>query len=231
MNWQEYWNQLARDHTNHHAQVARFMGEKPVNDQIIDDIAGHIAAMLDLKPDQQLLDVCCGNGVITQKLAEKCLQVVGVDISEEQLSAAGQKAISENIVYQYGDVIDLTDYVRGEFDKISMYFSFQYLDSYRKGKKAISQMIQLLRPGGEIFIGDVPDYDRLANFYPSSWDRFKYHTNQLLGRSLMGKFWKESEIHSICENLGIRYAKMEQPRHLPYAGYRVDYLIWKPVTG
>ena len=97
----------------------------------------------------------------------------------------------------------------------------------QKGFEAIREMNQLLKPDGKIFIGDVPDYAKLGIFYSSYASRLKYHLKRGLGKSEMGKFWKETEIAKICEKLGLKYQKFSQPEDLPYSAYRVDYLLFR----
>ncbi|MEZ4772395.1 MAG: class I SAM-dependent methyltransferase [Bacteroidia bacterium] len=226
INWQTYWDKIARSSENPHAQVARLLGEKPLTEAQLHRIAAHIVVQLDLQPDHTLLDVCCGNGMLTRLLAEECTATLGVDISPEQIQLANTHFSSPTIRYQVADALALTSHVEGPFDRINLYFSFQYLDSYKKGRAAIMGMAALLKPGGKIFIGDVPDDAKIAVFFPSQMARFRYRISHFLGRHPMGKFWKEAEFQKICREVGLNCEKRTQPGDLPYAAYRVDYVIF-----
>lgn len=227
MNWKAYWDKQARSSQNPHQQVARSSPIQIIDDALLDRISDHIREQLALQPTDHLLDVCCGNGLLTQRLAKHSKEVCGVDLSDELIFAASQHAAASNIAYQQGDATRLAEVVSGPFDKINLYFSFQYLDTFQKGKQAIEGMLRLLQPGGILFIGDVPDEAYLSVFYPR-WDqRLRYRLNLMIGRSMMGKFWKENELRKICLQLGAQLSRLQQPSDLPYAHYRVDYLIRK----
>ncbi|MDX2250119.1 MAG: methyltransferase domain-containing protein [Bacteroidia bacterium] len=226
INWQTYWDKIARSSEDPHAQVARIQGKTPLTEKQLRRIALHIVGQLDLRPHYTLLDVCCGNGTLTRLLAEKCSTTTGVDISPEQIRRAKTHSKALSITYQVADATQLTSHVEGTFDRINLYFSFQYLDSYSKGRAAIREMAKLLKPGGKIFIGDVPDAAKLPVFYPSLIARIRYKISHLLGRHPMGKFWKEAEIQKICREVGLSCVTLAQPGDLPYAVYRVDYVIF-----
>ncbi|MEM7373475.1 MAG: class I SAM-dependent methyltransferase [Bacteroidota bacterium] len=225
MDWQAFWDRQAKDHTDPHLQVSRHSRKMSVDEALLDRIAEHIAKHLDLQPEDRLLDVCCGNGMLSSRLAVKCGEVVGVDLSEGLVQQAQSHFPRTNISYLQGDATRLGEVVNGPFDKINLYFSFQYLDSFSKGKQALTEMLGLLAPGGTIFIGDVPDMRYLSVFYPSWIQRMKYHLNLMLGRSLMGKFWSEKELGRIAKGLDVSVSCLEQAPDLPYAHYRVDYVV------
>jgi SAM-dependent methyltransferase len=49
--------------------------------------------LLDPKPGERILDVGCGDGVLTKKIAERGAQVTGIDNSLEMISAARAKGV------------------------------------------------------------------------------------------------------------------------------------------
>ena len=77
-------------------------------------------------------------------------------------------------------------------------------------------MYHLLKPGGYILIGDVPDYEKLAQFYRTPWKRLSYHVKRVLGREAMGKFWKAGEIARICQELSATLVVHQQPKDFLY---------------
>ena len=48
----------------------------------IEDIVREIAKRLKITKKDVVLDVGCGNGIITKKIAKKCKRIYGVDFSE-----------------------------------------------------------------------------------------------------------------------------------------------------
>ncbi|MEO1450533.1 MAG: methyltransferase domain-containing protein [Bacteroidota bacterium] len=226
MNWRAYWDHQAAS-SNAQAQVARTLHAQPLSEDILDQIVTYIAGLLDLQPSDRLLDICCGNGLLTERLATKCAETIGVDLSAGQIARAQELFPDTKVQYRTGDAAALPVDLQGPFDKINLYFSFQYLDRPGQGAAALAGMAARLKPGGSILLGDVPDLALLDQFYPQLLDRWRYRLKVRLGRSLMGKFWAAKEIARMAHANGLELEVLDQPSHLPYAHYRRDFLLKK----
>ena len=65
MHWISFWDQQAR--SEHPAeQVGRILRGKPAEPQLNQQIAEHIIHLLNLESHHSLLDLCCGNGVLSK---------------------------------------------------------------------------------------------------------------------------------------------------------------------
>jgi cyclopropane-fatty-acyl-phospholipid synthase len=83
------------------------------------DKKAHIAAKLDLKPGQKVLDIGCGWGGMALYLHEKTgVEVLGITLSEEQLKIARERAEKAGVADKVR--FELIDYrkVTGKFDRI-----------------------------------------------------------------------------------------------------------------
>lgn len=225
MNWQEYWNKVA-EKSDPYQQVARIGGRGEIGALILEETAARIAQILDLKPTDHVLDVCCGNGLLTQMILPYCAQITGVDISEGQIALAQDRAI-EKIDFKVANATRLQTVISDPFDHIVLYFSFQYLETLTQAIASLKQMSSLLKAGGRILLGDVPEQEKLNIFYPKQKDRLKYELKRRWGRSLMGRFWSLQELEAMAHPLGLRVKRIEQPSHFPYAHYRADFLLEK----
>jgi arsenite methyltransferase len=109
---------------------------------------GDPAARLGLSRGDTVLDLGCGPGGITRRLADAVGEeglVVGVDISDEMLARAPS---AENIAYYRGDAMRLP-FRDGRFDAVCCSALLQLLtDPFA----ALDRMIDLLAPGGRIAI-------------------------------------------------------------------------------
>lgn len=56
-----------------------------------------ISEMVNLNLSCSLIDICCGTGSIGLSLAERCGQVLGIDILEEAINDANKNALANNI--------------------------------------------------------------------------------------------------------------------------------------
>lgn len=222
MNWREYWNELARAESDPQRQVARVRNSRELGEADTDRLIQHLLGLLDLQPQHRLLDLCCGNGLLTNRLAAHCQEVTGVDLSEGMIEHAKHQFSAPNIEYHQGNVADIGELVTGKYDRILLQFSFQYL-SKSEAEKALNGMTSLLAPGGKIVLGDVPDNAKLHVFYPSYLSRLRYRLARWRGTDRMGAFWSEEDIRRMAK--GLRIQKLEQPAVLPYSDYRVDYVM------
>ena len=88
----------------------------------------HIAAKLDLKPGQRVLDIGCGWGAMALYLAAVAdVTVVGVTLSTEQLAYAREQALKRGLADRVS--FELIDYreVKGPFDRIVSVGMFEHV--------------------------------------------------------------------------------------------------------
>ena len=64
----------------------------------------HELLMLYKVPGQKLLDLGCGTGNITLRLAQKGWQITAVDQSAEMLAKAQAKSDTDNVCWQEGNI-------------------------------------------------------------------------------------------------------------------------------
>ena len=221
MNWKKYWDDNATLYANNSiGQVQR----KDIESTLL--TANHIVRVLDIKRVDDVMDVCCGNGILTHQIAKKCNQITGVDDSEKLLNIAKVNYNDLNISYVNCNALEISQSIDNKkFDKIYLQFSFQYFDKKKDGEKVISEMLKCLKPNGKIFIGDIPNHDNFFEFYGTFMKKLRYLKDRMLNKVSMGKFWKVSELDTICEILEVNGTYLEQPKQLPYSHYRFDYLI------
>ena len=108
----------------------------------------HIAAKLDLKPGQRVLDIGCGWGGMAIYLAQNFdVHVTGVTLSKEQLALAQQRAeqlgLAHKISFEFRDYRDVT----GSFDRIVSIGMFEHVGiSYFR--QYFGKIQSLLAPDG-----------------------------------------------------------------------------------
>lgn len=223
MNWEAFWDKQAHAHQPQ-LQVGRIglAGQEGIETRI----AEHIATKLNLQADDVLLDVCCGNGMLTALLASKCKQALGVDLSAKLIEKAKTTHVAANLHFARANALQLSG-LGGKFTKINLYFSFQYFEDYETGRRVLAEMSSLLAPGGAIFIGDTPDARRWWAYYnePLKWLRYMYQTWK--GTEPMGKFWHPKAFQQMADELGLVVEIMAEPADLPYAWYRFDAVFHK----
>jgi demethylmenaquinone methyltransferase/2-methoxy-6-polyprenyl-1,4-benzoquinol methylase len=132
---------------------------------------------LQLKPDGQYLDVCCGTGDLSLLIAQrlgKTGQVTGLDFSPKMLEVARQRAASAKnleaeLKWQQGDAQQLP-FPDDSFDAAIISFGLRNLTDLQRG---VSEMARVVKPGGHVVNLDlghsnVPLFSQMFQFYFST---------------------------------------------------------------
>ncbi|ASJ03747.1 SAM-dependent methyltransferase [Thermococcus profundus] len=121
---------------------------------------------------KRVLDLACGTGVPTLELAMRGYEVVGLDLHEEMLTVAKEKAKVRglNVRFIQGDALDIN--FENEFDAVTMFFSSITYFNDSVIQQLFNSVKSALRPGG-VFVADFP-----CGFYggsngPTVWDEKK----------------------------------------------------------
>lgn len=108
--------------------------------------------LLELEPGMEVLDLACGHGRITNRLAQRGCHMTGLDASELFLGLARQDAQNRDIRvdYVHGDMRDLP--WTGRFDRIINWVTtFGYFDD-QGNQRVLTQAASALKPGGRLGI-------------------------------------------------------------------------------
>ena len=107
------------------------------------------------------VDLACGTGSVTAILARKGLRVIGVDLSEEMLTVAQQKAAElENMPVFLCQPLQELYLPRGVDMAVCALDSLDYITDPADCAEAIQRVWKVLNPGG-IFIFDVNTPEKL----------------------------------------------------------------------
>lgn len=68
------------------------------NGRFVADLAGGVFELLGIRPGERILDLGCGDGVLTQKIAAAGAEVTGVDSSPAMIEAAKRSGLDARLV-------------------------------------------------------------------------------------------------------------------------------------
>jgi len=121
-----------------------------------------LALLENWKPEGRGLDLGCGDGKLTQLIAENTgpLRMVGVDIDPLETAAAAATGIYESVHTTAGASIPCTD---ASFDYV---LSNSVLEHIPNLESVIAETSRVLRPGG-VFVFSVPTTGFRANLFGS----------------------------------------------------------------
>ncbi len=219
MQWQQFWDKQA-EAADVQQQVGRITRDgRAVAAEVI---AEHIGQLLNLQATDHLLDVCCGNGALTNLLASQVAFCSGVDLSPKQIALARKNY--PDIDWHIASARHL-QLLSSSYDKINLYFSFQYFTSDAEALAVLRAVKAVLKPGGRVLLGDVPDAQRWWVYYESWSARLRWLWHRFLGRDDMGRFWRQADLARLAQKAGFRIVFLAEPPHLPFAWYRYDVLL------
>jgi SAM-dependent methyltransferase len=206
-------------------QVERTVGGMPVLPEQIELVVGAIKRRLNLSGDDVLLDLCCGNGLITARLSPQCQSIVGTDYSCELIQVARERSALPNIVYLHRAADDLrpTDFPMGAPTKVCMNAGLQYFTERMVGR-LLHSLQGLVQQGLALYITDVPDAGKIEAFYntPERWVEFE--RRRAVGTEAIGTWWDRDHLRSIIEKEGCSVSIIDPESDRFTAHYRFDVL-------
>lgn len=122
------------------------------NGRFVSELARPILDMLAPKPGMRILDLGCGDGVLTVEIAARGADVLGADLSEELLSAAAAKGLKVQKVD--GHALPFS----GEFDAV---FTNAALHWMRCPELVIEGVARALKPHGR-FVGEFGGHGNVS---------------------------------------------------------------------
>ena len=158
------------------------------------ETAKRMVAHLDLQPQQHLLDVCTGTGVVALAAAEKLHQgqVVGVDLSSGMLQQAKNKAAErslENTNFRQMD-LERLDFPADSFDVATSSFGLFFLEDM---VSALANIAARVKQGGKLaissFTGDA--FAPMSDLFIQRYESF--------GREVPPLSWKRLSSHQLIE--------------------------------
>ena len=227
--WQKFWNSfpLSAGRSEHLKQVGKTVQGQPISGlqfrQIHSDIAQHLA----LSSDDVVLDLCCGNGLITKEIAQISQSVVGVDFSHPLINIAGQDHQPDNVRYHHLSVLDLTPEAIGPTEPFTKVYMYEALQDFGKGDLVtiLATILELSADDVVILLGSVLDKSRFWHFYNTPQRRFDFFKRKLLGGDTLGTWWDKRFIQETCNRMGWQSDFLPQHTMLHTAHYRFDVRI------
>jgi trans-aconitate methyltransferase len=123
-----------------------------LNGRFVADLAGGVLDLLDPRPTERILDLGCGDGALTAKIAASGAKVKGVDSSENMVAAAKSLGIDAQVTS--ADALDFDH----EFDAV---FSNAALHWMRNQDTVLSGVHRALKPGGR-FVAEMGGHGNIA---------------------------------------------------------------------
>ena len=118
------------------------------------------------EPPKRILDIACGTGGYSVRLAQAGHEVMGMDADPEMIKLAGLKAAANNVSVRFfaGDMLELDKGIDSTESKFDCIFcignSIVHLGSKDAIRTAVIKMKEQLAPGGSIVL-QIINFDRV----------------------------------------------------------------------
>ena len=135
-----------------------FTGEAIPESEMRDWLDRTVEQILDLEP-RRVLEIGCGSGMLLFRIAPLCAEYVGTDISGAALASVQRQvdALRWNgkirLEQRRADEFDGLE--AGRYDTVILNSVVQYFPSIQYLKRVLERAVEVVNPGGHIFLGDL----------------------------------------------------------------------------
>lgn len=165
--------------------------------------------LLDLKPGDSLLDLACGQGILSKYL-HRDLQYQGIDISEDLIRYAKNENHNRFAKFDMGDITEPLPIKKDDFSHAAIILALQNVEDFRAVFQNASRH---LKKGGKFLIVLNHPYFRIPR--QSSWE---IDNNKKIQYRRLDRYLSFLKI-PINMNPGSRNSKMTWSYHYPLQDY------------
>lgn len=218
--WSKFWSGHDASAGDDQSQVLRVRNNMPISESQWQFTLKKISEQFPLTADDCVIDLCAGNGLFSAEFAPVVSRLYAVDISPGLVKNIRTKNLP-NVTAIESDVRQI-QFEPGLFSKVFWYAGIQYL-----GEQDIVDMLyrirQWMRPGGLLFVGDIPDRSKLWAYFNDEARRAAYFDGIRQGRPIIGTWLDKIWLENLCTCAGFSSPKaVDQDPALIYADFRFD---------
>ncbi|HEY9206256.1 MAG TPA: class I SAM-dependent methyltransferase [Candidatus Methanoperedens sp.] len=206
---------------------------------IINDILNKLHPL----SSDRILEIGCGVGILLTPLSQHVAEAVGIDHTS-CVARYKEFGVPSNVQLIAGRWPE--EKPQGTFDRILVYSVLHYLPDAQTARHFIDNCISILKDGGGLMLGDIPNEDSRKRFLASDFGK-RFEAEWVAGISRRGEEHAiRDRIFSQVENTppyltddfilqlladtrrqGLESYVVPQAKNLPFCYTREDILIWK----
>jgi cyclopropane fatty-acyl-phospholipid synthase-like methyltransferase len=208
------------------ANIARTKNGKSINQEDWNRTVQELIAALNITANSNVLELCCGNGVLLGEIAPYCGSAIGVDYSKRLLEQLRKRYSAGNIQTINADVREYK-IAADFFDSIIIYFSIQHFNE-RDTFLLLEKCIRKLKDKGQVYIGDIPDLDKKWNYI----DKKEYHRDyfrRVVSKTPKIGYWFQKDFFIAMNSCfpDVTFQIISQPSYQINSDHCFDVLIRK----
>lgn len=182
--WHDVWTDRDDDRADWNGHEANFS----TFDEYLAFVEAQAAFVIDtlgIGPDDRVVDLGCGTGLIAARVASVAHSVVGIDYSATVIRVAAERRRAENVVFREGDLTDM-DMVRELLDSATCVYAVGSLLYLPHLKDVLGLLDLAVESGVKLLAIDIPDAgrpdERPRHYDTSSFRHLAISPEELLER-------------------------------------------------
>jgi SAM-dependent methyltransferase len=227
--WLQYFSEkkplASNDRAGALRQVEKTVMGQPISSEQLALIVQSVLGGLSIDTRDNVLDLGCGNGLITSSVATMADAILGIDASPVLIETARAHFSPPNCSYRVADICSLAAVSDLPFRATKCY-SYEVLQ-HLSGEQVEQLLRNLVSELGEfaLFAASLPDAGRIRNFYNTKERWELYERNKAAGQEQIGHWWGRDELAVLSQRVGLRCETFDQPENLYTAHYRFNAVI------
>lgn len=211
------------------SQVCHTLGGKPLAPEIIALSLADLRGALGPGPDDHVLDLCCGNGLFSKRLADTAATVTGIDFSSQMVRIANTHHGAGNIRYIHGDItrLDDLDAIRDRrYSRVVINAGLQHFHPGQFGD-ILGDILALTDDAPVLVFTYVPENGKQKFLFNSLRKRLKRLWLRATGRDIFGHWWDRRIFEEAARRHGLACSFPPIDPRIHYAGYRMNVRLSK----
>ncbi|KQT23209.1 hypothetical protein ASG22_12550 [Chryseobacterium sp. Leaf405] len=211
--WKKFWESYnaiePENEDDLYIQVGKTVNKAPVSKEVFQSFVNDVVEKLDLKSSDILLEMCCGNGLLTYSLSQIVQKIYAFDFTEALIDAAIKYKSNDNIEYVKGNAKeDFTTIFKEELPEIQKFLindSTSYFTPEELEK--IIERITTISKDFKFYLTNVPNNENKWNFYNTPERKANYEKAVQSGDIFLGgigRWWEKSEFIHIAEKFNLK---------------------------
>jgi ubiquinone/menaquinone biosynthesis C-methylase UbiE len=187
-------------------QVGHTEGGRAISAAQFSAMVGDLRALLELSPQDRLLDLCCGNGAVTAVLAPEVAATVGLDLVEDLVAVARrQDPGGAHVRYLQCDLRRLPALPALDEEPFSRVLLHAALQHFKPAdfKPLMREILRRSRPDVVIVFGFVPEAGKQKFLFNTPRKRLYNWYLRARRRDVFGHWWSRAQLTQACAELGL----------------------------
>lgn len=220
-NWVEVYEERARQLADPRDICECYIDDRPCDETWFKAAADHIADLLQLHPTDRTLEVGCGCGNILQRLTQSGGEFVGVDPASSVLEKAKELLPQISFHEAYASKMPFPD---AGFDKCFSYQVIHYFPDLGTAESAILEMRRVVKPGGRILLGQVPNAEKYEAYQQQRQTR-SFVRKPVVSHSLEWLWYSPEFFYKFRDCFADVQVRQIEQAFDPIYRYRMDVLL------